>query len=76
MIDFRISKFQAFICCQELKQITKLLGNVIGTKALNTGEATGLSKVVTDYTYALDVAQAGSTDPQLFFRTKYLPLKV
>jgi prophage maintenance system killer protein len=39
----------------ELKQTVKLLGNVIGTKALNTDEATGLLKVVTDYAYALDV---------------------
>ena len=39
----------------ELKQTVKLLGNVIGSKALNSDEATGLLKVVTDYAYALDV---------------------
>lgn len=40
---------------EELKQTVKLLGNVIESKALNTDEATGLLKVVTDYAYALDV---------------------
>jgi hypothetical protein len=40
---------------EELKQTVKLLGNVIGSKELNTDEATGLLKVVTDYAYALDV---------------------
>jgi prophage maintenance system killer protein len=39
----------------ELKQTVKLLGNVMETKVLNTDEATGLLKVITDYTYALDV---------------------
>jgi len=39
----------------ELKQTVKLLGNVIESKALNSDEATGLLKVVTDYAYALDV---------------------
>jgi prophage maintenance system killer protein len=39
----------------ELKQAVKLLGNVIETKNLNTDEATGLLKVITDYTYALDI---------------------
>ena len=39
----------------ELKQTVKLLGNVIQSKALNSDEATGLLKVVTDYAYALDV---------------------
>jgi prophage maintenance system killer protein len=39
----------------ELKQTVKLLGNVIERKALNSDEATGLLKVVTDYAYALDV---------------------
>ncbi len=40
---------------EELKQTVKLLGNVIESKALNTDEATGLLRVVTDYAYALDV---------------------
>lgn len=39
----------------DLKQAVKLLGNVIENKNLNTDEATGLLKVITDYTYALDV---------------------
>lgn len=39
----------------DLKQAVKLLGNVIESKNLNTDEATGLLKVITDYTYALDV---------------------
>ena len=39
----------------ELKQTVKLLGNVIESKVLNSDEATGLLKVVTDYAYALDV---------------------
>jgi prophage maintenance system killer protein len=39
----------------ELKQTVKLLGNVIGNKKLTSDEAHGLLKVVTDYTYALDV---------------------
>lgn len=39
----------------ELKQTVKLLGNVIERKELNSDEATGLLKVVTDYAYALDV---------------------
>src|SRR5258708_22953368 len=40
---------------EELKQTVKLLGNVIESKTLNSDEATGLLKVVTDYAYALDV---------------------
>ncbi|NIG56830.1 RhuM family protein [Chitinophaga sp. Cy-1792] len=39
----------------ELKQTVKLLGNVMENQALGTDEATGLLKVITDYTYALDV---------------------
>ena len=40
---------------EELKQTVKLLGNVVGSKDLNSDEASGLLKVLTDYTYALDV---------------------
>ncbi|MDP1762537.1 MAG: RhuM family protein [Sediminibacterium sp.] len=40
---------------EDLKQTVKLLGNVIENKALNSDEATGLLRVLTDYTYALDV---------------------
>lgn len=39
----------------ELKQTVRLLGTVIDSKALNTDEATGLLKIITEYTYALDV---------------------
>jgi hypothetical protein len=39
----------------ELKQTVRLLGNVIENKALNSDEAAGLLKVITDYAYALDV---------------------
>lgn len=40
---------------EELKQTVKLLGNVIVSKSLTSEEASGLLKVVTDYTYALDI---------------------
>ncbi|NLR82787.1 virulence protein RhuM/Fic/DOC family protein [Chitinophaga eiseniae] len=40
---------------EELKQTVKLLGNVIESKHPNSDEAIGLLKVITDYTYALDV---------------------
>jgi prophage maintenance system killer protein len=39
----------------QLKQTVKLLGNVIERQSLSSDEATGLLKVITDYTYALDV---------------------
>lgn len=39
----------------ELKQTVKLLGNVAGSKELSSDEATGLLRIVTDYTYALDI---------------------
>lgn len=38
-----------------LKQAVRLLGNVIETIPLNTDEASGLLRVITDYTYALDI---------------------
>jgi prophage maintenance system killer protein len=40
---------------EELKQTVKLLGNVVTSKDLSSDEASGLLKVITDYTYALDV---------------------
>jgi hypothetical protein len=40
---------------EELKQTVKLLGSVVELKPLNSDEATGLLRVITDYTYALDV---------------------
>lgn len=39
----------------ELKQTIQLLESVATQKTLNSDEATGLLKVLTDYTYALDV---------------------
>ncbi|MBN8865341.1 MAG: virulence protein RhuM/Fic/DOC family protein [Sphingobacteriales bacterium] len=38
-----------------LKQTVRLLGNVLESKSLTSDEANGLLKVLTDYTYALDV---------------------
>ncbi|WP_249219833.1 virulence protein RhuM/Fic/DOC family protein [Chitinophaga sp. HK235] len=38
-----------------LKNTIRLMGNVLESKPLNTDEATGLLKVLTDYAYALDV---------------------
>ena len=63
----------------ELKQTVKLLGNVIGTKALSTDEATGLLKIVTDYAYALDVLdrydhqilEIEATSPKELFQITY-----
>jgi hypothetical protein len=63
----------------ELKQTVKLLGNVVGSKALNSDEATGLLKVVTDYAYALDVLDKydhqvlgiEATTPKEFFQITY-----
>jgi len=63
----------------ELKQTVKLLGNVMETQNLNTDEATGLLKVITDYTYALDVLdqydhqvlQIESTTPDNLFEITY-----
>lgn len=40
---------------EELKQTVKLLENVTNNHTLTSDEATGLLKVVIDYTYALDV---------------------
>jgi prophage maintenance system killer protein len=39
---------------EDLKQTVKLLSNVIQNKELSNGEAVGLLRVITDYTYALD----------------------
>ena len=38
----------------ELKQTVKILANVVQSKDLSNDEATGLLRVITDYTYALD----------------------
>jgi hypothetical protein len=64
---------------EELKQTVKLLGNVVGSKALNSDEATGLLKVVTDYAYALDVLdrydhqilEIEATSPKELFQITY-----
>jgi prophage maintenance system killer protein len=61
-----------------LKQTVNLLGNVLKSKELSSDEATGLLKVVTDYSYALDILDKydhqqlgieGTTDQQLFVAT-------
>ncbi|MDR1485028.1 MAG: virulence RhuM family protein [Planctomycetaceae bacterium] len=39
---------------EDLKKTVKLLSNVIQSKELTADEATGLLRVITDYTYALD----------------------
>ncbi|MDP9077247.1 MAG: virulence protein RhuM/Fic/DOC family protein [Bacteroidota bacterium] len=61
-----------------LKQTVNLLGNVLKSKELTSDEATGLLKVVTDYSYALDILDRydhqqlnieGTTDQQLFVAT-------
>ncbi|WP_419802162.1 RhuM family protein [Mucilaginibacter sp.] len=61
-----------------LKQTVQLLGNVLKSKELTSDEATGLLKVVTDYSYALDILDKydhqqlgveGTTDQQLFVAT-------
>lgn len=63
---------------EELKKTVKLLGHVLQNKELTTDEATGLLKVVTDYSYALDILDKydhqqltleGTTDQELFVAT-------
>ncbi|HVI46100.1 MAG TPA: RhuM family protein [Chitinophaga sp.] len=39
---------------ETLKQAVKLMGNVLDKQNLSSDEATGLLRVITDYTYALD----------------------
>lgn len=60
---------------EDLKQTVKLLGNVIESKTLNNDEAEGLIRVITDYTYALDLLDQydhrtleirGTTSKELF----------
>ena len=61
-----------------LKQAVNLLSNVLKSKELTTDEATGLLKVVTDYSYALEILDKydhqqlsieGTADQQLFVAT-------
>ncbi|MFY9463761.1 MAG: RhuM family protein [Sediminibacterium sp.] len=64
---------------ESLKQAVKLLGNVIEAQPLNSDEATGLLKVLTDYTYALDVLdrydhqvlEIGATTREELFQITY-----
>jgi prophage maintenance system killer protein len=64
---------------EELKRTVRLLGNVAQSKTLNSDEATGLLRVVTDYTYALDildkydhqVLEIEATSPKEIFRISY-----
>lgn len=64
---------------EELKQTVKLLGNVVERQSLNSDEATGLLKVVTDYAYALDVLdrydhqvlEIEATSPKELFQITY-----
>jgi prophage maintenance system killer protein len=63
----------------ELKQTVKLLGKVTENQVLNSDEAIGLLKVITDYTYALDVLdqydhqilQIEATSPENIFEITY-----
>lgn len=61
-----------------LKRTVNLLGNVLKNKELTSDEAAGLLKVVTDYSYALDIldrydhqqlAVEGTADQRLFTAT-------
>jgi len=61
-----------------LRQTVNLLDNVLKSKELSSDEATGLLKVITDYSYALDILDQydhqalgieGTSDQQLFIAT-------
>ena len=39
----------------ELQKTTKLLGNILNSKHLSNDESTGLLKIISDYSYALDL---------------------
>lgn len=64
---------------EQLKQTVKLLGNVLENQPLNSDQASGLLKVITDYTYALDVLdqydhqvlEITETTKDEFFRISY-----
>jgi len=64
---------------EDLKQTVKLLSNVLNTQSLNADEATGLLKVITDYTYALDTLdkydyqslEINNTTKETSFRATY-----
>jgi prophage maintenance system killer protein/phage regulator Rha-like protein len=50
VIDQRVKVKQL----EDIKQTVKLLSNVLNAQSLTADEATGLLKVITDYTYALE----------------------
>jgi prophage maintenance system killer protein len=64
---------------EQLKQTVKLLENVLESQALSSDEASGLLKVITDYTYALDVLdkydhqvlEIEATTPKELFQINY-----
>jgi len=64
---------------EDLKQTVKLLSNVLNTQTLTADEATGLLKVITDYTYALDTLdkydyqslEINETTKETSFRANY-----
>lgn len=64
---------------EQLKQTVKLLGNVLENQPLNSDQASGLLKVITDYAYALDVLdqydhqvlEIRETTKDEFFRISY-----
>jgi len=64
---------------EDLKQTVKLLSNVLNTQSLRADEATGLLKVITDYTYALDTLdkydyqslEINNTTKETSFRATY-----
>jgi len=64
---------------EDLKRTVKLLSNVLENKELTADEATGLLKVVADYTYALDTLdrydyqslKIGATTQDTVFRATY-----
>jgi prophage maintenance system killer protein len=63
----------------DLKQTVKLLSNVLSSQSLTADEATGLLKVITDYTYALDTLdrydyqslEVSGTTKEAHFRASY-----
>ena len=64
---------------EDLKQTVKLLSNVLNNQSLTADEATGLLKVITDYTYALDTLdrydyqslEIDDTTQEVSFRATY-----
>jgi prophage maintenance system killer protein len=75
VVDHRVKVEQL----EDLKRTVKLLSNVIDNNSLSANEATGLLKVITDYTYALDTLdrydyqtlEINETTQEDFFRATY-----